>query len=135
MATINASQILSNLYGLMMEINYHRSDDEVLTELQENQDVQLERHLIKIKQLSTKLKAEANKTRFQEALEYLRILKERGADEMIKLFKPQEHLKLAPLFRKFEELTEKDEKAILEDQELLQLIRILKDKINENKDS
>lgn len=38
MATLNPKQILSNLYGLMMEINYHRLDEEVLAELQQKPD-------------------------------------------------------------------------------------------------
>lgn len=134
MATINARQILSNLYGVMMEINFHRTEEEVLSELQQSPDPIIEKHLIKIKQLSTKLNAEANRNSFHEALLQLKYLKERGSEELMKLFQPAEKQKLAPLFRRFEELTEKDEKAILEDQELLQLIKILKEKLHENKD-
>ncbi|MBE9597883.1 hypothetical protein [Pedobacter sp. MC2016-24] len=55
MATLNAKQVLSNLYGLMMEINYHRLDEEVLEELQQKSNRQVDKHLIKVKQLSAKL--------------------------------------------------------------------------------
>jgi len=132
MATLNAKQVLSDLYGLMMEINYHRPDEEVLEELQQKPDAQLEKHLVKIRQISAKLKAQANKERFQKAIDQIRIMKEKGLDELRKLINPQEQAQLVPLFRKFEELTEKDETAIVEDQELLHLIEVLKNKLDEN---
>jgi len=132
MATLNAKQVLSNLYGLMMEINYYRPDEEVQTELQENPDAQIEKHLVKIRQVKAKLKAQENSDRFQKAIDQIRILKERGLDELRKLISPQEQAQLVPLFRKFEELTDKDEAAIMEDQELLHLIELLKNKIDED---
>src|ERR1700744_5130571 len=102
MATLNAKQVLSNLYGLMMEINYHRPDEEVQAELQEKPDAQIEKHLIKIRQLKTKLKAQENSDRFQRAIDQIRLLKEKGLDELKKLITPQEQAQLVPLFRKFE---------------------------------
>lgn len=132
MATLNAKQVLSDLYGLMMEINYHRPDEVVLEELKQKPDAQIEKHLVKIRQISAKLKAQANKERFQKAIDQIRILKEKGLDELKKLINPQEQADLVPLFRKFEELTEKDEAAIVEDQELLHLIEVLKNKLDED---
>lgn len=132
MVTLNAKQILSNLYGLMMEINYHRQDEDVITELNSNPDPQIEKHLLRIKQLTTRLKAEANKALFQRAFEQIKVLKQRGLEELKNLVKPQDQEKLIPLFRKFEELTEEDEAAILEDQELLHLLEILKERLDEN---
>jgi len=117
----------------MMEINLHRTDEDVLKELQEHPDPQIEKHVLRIKQLTTKLKAEATKVRFQDAVNQLMILKQKGVDEIKKLFQPSEQKELIPLFRKFEELTEKDEKEILEDQELLRLMKILKDKLDDCK--
>lgn len=125
-------QALSNLYGLMMEINLHQADEDVLHELHEHPDPQIDKHLLKIRQLSTKLKAEANKTHFQTVKEQLEIFKQKGIEELKKLLQPTEQVELSPLFRKFEELTEKDEKAISEDQELLRLMRILKNKLDDN---
>lgn len=132
MGTVNAQKVLSNLYGLMMEINLHQSDEDILAELQANPDPQIEKHLLKIKQLNTKLKAQANKVRFEKAIEQIKILKQKGLDEIKKLIQPHEQAQLIPLFRKFEELTQEDEAAILEDQELLHLMEILKDRIDEN---
>lgn len=134
MATLNAKQVLSNLYGLMMEINYHQSDEEVLDELQQKADPQLQKHLLKIRQLTAKLRAHENKHRFQLALEQIAKLKEKGFDELKKLIRPQDEAQLVPLFRKFEELTKDDKAAILEDQELLHLIEVLKNKVDDDSD-
>ncbi len=132
MSAYNTRQVLSNLYGLMMEINYHRLDEEILSELATKPDAQIDRHLIKIKQLNAKLRAENNKRRFQQALEQIALLKQKGLDELKKLIGPQEETQLMPLFRKFEELTAEDEASILEDQELLQLMEILKDRMDDS---
>ncbi|OOQ57417.1 hypothetical protein [Mucilaginibacter pedocola] len=131
MAPPNAKQILSNLYGLMMEINYHRPDEEVLEDLKSSEP-QLEKHLLKIKQLSAKIKANQNKSRFENAVEMLRKLKEKGIEELEKLLPPLEQSKLIPLFNRFQELTKQDEANILADQELLQLIELIKDKIDDS---
>ena len=132
MGIVSAKQVLSNLYGLMMELNLHRADEDVLKELQENPDPQIEKHLVKIKQLNAKLKAQANVSRFQKVKEQIKVLKELGLEEFKKLIQPQEEAQLIPLFRKFEEITEEDEASILEDQELLRLMEILNNRANDN---
>jgi len=132
MGIINAKQVLSDIYGLMMEINLHRADEDVLEDLKENPDPLIENHLLKIKQLKAKLKAEANRVLFQKAIEQIKILKQQGIEEIKNIFNPEEQVQLMPLFRKFEELTKDDEAAILEDQELLYFMEILKNRIDEN---
>ena len=135
MGTRSTKQILSDLYGLMMEINFHREDEEVLKELKENPDPQIEQHLLKIKQIQTKLRAVANRRRFDKAKEQFALLKKKGIEEIQRRISPQERIEYAPLFRKFEELTKEDEEAILEDQELLKLLEILNKQIdNDSKD-
>jgi hypothetical protein len=125
MGTQNTKQILSDLYGLMMEINFHQEDEEVLKELREHPDLQIESHLLRIKQISAKLKAEANRRHFYKAKEQLLLLKQKGIEEIQRFITPQERVEYAPLFRKFEELTKQDEESILEDQELLKFLEIL----------
>lgn len=132
MGTRNTKQILSDLYGLMMEINFHREDEDVLTELLENPDSQIEGHLLRIKQIKAKARAEANRDRFAWAKEQLSLLKEKGIEEIQRLITPQERIQYAPLFSKFEEMTKEDEENILEDQELLKMLEFLNKKINEN---
>lgn len=131
MGRVNAKQVISNLYGLMMEINLHRTDEDVLAELQSSNDPQIDKHLLRIKQITAKVKADATMVRFQKALEQIQLLKQKGLDELKKLIKPEERAELIPLFRKFEELSKDDEAAIIEDQELLQLMEILKDRLND----
>lgn len=128
----NAKQILNNLYGLMMEINYYRADEDVLADYAEKPDAQINNHLIKIRQVSAKLKAEANKAKYANAVEQIAKLKERGIEEFKKLFNPTEQAQLFPMFNRFTELSKNDEAAILEDQEMLHFLELLKDRIDDS---
>ena len=58
--------------------------------------------------------------------------KEKGIEEIQRLITPQERIHYAPLFSKFEEMTEEDKLNILEDQELLKILEILNKRINED---
>lgn len=131
----NTKQILSDLYGLMMEINYHRADEDVLQELEENPDPQLDKHLIKIKQMKAKLNAISNENKFQKIIDYVKALKNKGLDEIKNTLSLEEQSVLIPLFRKFDNLTEEDEKEILEDSELLHYLEILKDKFDSDENT
>jgi len=132
MAATNAKEALNNLYGLMMEINFHKPEEEVIEQLSSTPDAFVELHLKKMKQLMAKLRGEAHKQRFTRALEELQKLKEKGIDELRKLLTVNEQMELQPLFRKFEELTPEDERALLEDQDVLRLMEILKDRLEED---
>jgi hypothetical protein len=131
MEHISTKQILSNLYGLMMEINYHRLDEDVLQELKEAPDPHVDKYLVVIKQLKAKLKAKANEDRFHKVGEYIKSLKITGLDQIKNALAPEEQKKLMPLFRKFESLSVEDEKQILEDGEVLHYLEVLKDKFDE----
>lgn len=135
MTSKNTKQILSNLYGLMMEINYHRSDEDVLRELEDKPDPQLDKHLIKIKQLKAKLSAVANESRFRKAIEYLKELKSKGLEEIKSALTAEDQTTLIPLFRKFDSLSEEVEKEILEDSELLHYLEALKDKLDSDENA
>ncbi|UEG51390.1 hypothetical protein LLH06_10440 [Mucilaginibacter daejeonensis] len=124
-------QILNNLYGLMLEINYQQDDKDVLAELEAKPDSVVNNHLLKIKQLTAKLKAEANRQRYADAVSQLQLLKQKGIEEFKKLFSPSDQTKLVPMFNRFTELSQKDEQEILEDQEMLHFMEILKDRANE----
>lgn len=131
MPIVNARQVLSNLYGLMMEINHHRIDEEVLSELSTKPDSQIDLHLIKIKQLNAKMRAANNKKLHQQAIEQIAFFKQKGLEELKRLLRPQEQTELMPLFRKFEELTAEDEASIFEDRELLYFMEVLKERIDD----
>lgn len=128
----SAKQILSNLYSLLMELNFHADGPAILEELNDSEKERVERHFKKIKLLKTKYKAEANKRYFQKAIEQIKTLKEMGMEELKKILKPEEQLDLVPLFRKFEEITENDKASILEDTELLSMIELLKERMDES---
>ncbi len=132
MGTRNTKQILSDLYGLMMEINFHLEDEEVLKELNENPDKQVDKHLVRIKQISAQMKAKANLARFAKAKEQISILKQRGMEEIQKLISPEERVQYMPLFRKFEELTTEDQESIMEDQEFLKMLELLNKKTDDD---
>lgn len=131
MEATNAKQILNNMYGLMMEINFHRSDEDVLAETDPN-DPFIQKHLQKIRQLSAKYAAIANQGKFEKLKTEVQRLKQLGLEEIKRVLTSQEQIQLQPMFRKFEELTEADGQSILEDQELLQMIEFLKNKTEEN---
>ncbi|GAA4334926.1 hypothetical protein [Flaviaesturariibacter amylovorans] len=126
----SAKQILSNLYGLLMELNFHADGPDVMDELSDQEKQRVSLHLKKIKLLKTKYKAEANRQYFQRAFEQVQALKEKGIDELKKLLRPEDQMDLVPLFRKFEEITEKDKSSILEDTEILSMIELLKERID-----
>ena len=89
----------------------------------------IEYQVEKFKQLKAKYNAVAQKSKFLTIIEEFNHLKKIGAEKLKEYFSPQESLQLQPLFRKFEELTETDEKSILQDQEFLLFIKKLKEKI------
>lgn len=131
METGNAKQVLSNLYGLLMEINLHREDEDILEELKNNPDVQIEKHLKNIRRLSTKYKAYDNKIQFQKAFDKLRQLKEKGIEEIKQFLNYEEQAQMVKLFRKFDETTSESEADLLEDDHFLSCMNILKTKLNE----
>ena len=132
MEPITSKEILNHIYGVMLEINYLQNDSDVLEELSEQRDGFVEDQLMLFKRKSAKYKAEWNRLRFQRALEFLNELKTKGTEEINRILKPKERIIYAPLFRKFEELTEKDKDSLLEDKDLLDLIDYLNEQ-NDNK--
>jgi type III secretory pathway component EscR len=128
----NARQLISNLYGLLMEMNFHRHHDDVISELSISPSSRVDKHYIKVKQLTAKYKAESNRQYFQKAFDQIQELKRKGIDELRKFLKPSEQQELVPLFRKFEQITESDKESILDDTELLSLIELLKERVDES---
>lgn len=126
----NNSQILDHLQKLLLEINFHRPDEDVFDETGYQDNDFVKKHLRQIKLKMAKVKAEHNKGGFRAIMEEVRKLRQIGIEEINKLLNPEQRLQYQPLFRKFEDLSEKDEASILEDSELLQIISVLKDKLS-----
>lgn len=124
-------QILDHFYSLLMEMNFHQAEEDVFVEKDYRNDAFIQKHLRQIKLKTAKYKAAINKLDYLTILDYVKRLKDIGMDELKQFLNPDQQLQLVPLFRKFEELTDKDEASIAEDQELLQLIHNLKDKLDQ----
>ncbi len=122
--------ILNHLYSLLMEINFHQDSEDMFTDVSYADDAFIQKHLKEVKLRTAKYKASRFKNSYTSILAEIKRLKEVGFDEVRKLLNPQESTQLQPLFNKFEELSKKDEESIAEDQELLQLITVLKNKLN-----
>lgn len=123
------AEILHHFYSLLLEMNFHESEEDPPT-AEEIADPFIQKHLRQVKLKIAKNRAELKRTLYQSILQEIDRLRKIGADELKKLLTPQEALQLQPLFSKFESMTSKDKESIAEDQELLQLITALKDKLD-----
>lgn len=125
------SAILHHLYSLLIELNLTRPDESVWEEKKYSDDPFITSNLRKIRLLTAQFKAQREKSKFQQVLAEIRRLKDLGADKLQQLLNPQEMAQLQPLFSKFEDLTAEDEASIAEDQQLLQLLAALKNKLDD----
>ncbi len=130
MQPLESKQMLNHIYGVMLEINYLQKDEDILEDLAETQDEFVENKLKLFRRISAQYKASWNHQKFEKAFAFLKDLKNRSVDEINKILNPEAKVAMAPLFRKFEELTDDDKKSILEDEDLLNLI----DYLNEQDD-
>lgn len=129
----NAIEILNNYYGLMIELNYHKPAEDYLDEL-ENTSEFVNKHLKQIKLKRSKAKALFTKQKYIALQNEFKKLKEYGVEELKKLLGVKERQDLVPLFRKFEELSKNEEAEITDDNDFLDFIAILKEKMdNETK--
>jgi len=124
------ADILNHFYGLLIDMNFHRPEDTVWEDRQYKDDPFIQKHMQQIKLRTAKYNALRQKSKYNALLIELKRLKEIGIERLKQLIGPQEAIQLQPLFSKFEELSEKDETSIAEDQELLQLLAALKGKLD-----
>jgi hypothetical protein len=123
------AEILHHFYSLLLEMNFSESPDEI-PYAEEIIDPFIQKHLRQIKLKMAKNRASLKKNRYQLILQEIDRLRNLGTDQLKKLLSPQQVSQLQPLFSKFESLTEKDEKSIAEDEELLQLIIVIKENLD-----
>lgn len=123
-------QILDHFYNLLIEMNFNQPDEDVFSEKNYKDDPFIQKHLQQFKLKAAKLKAQNRKNNYSSLLTEINRLRKIGFEEIRKLVNPQEAAQLQPLFRKFEELSKRDEASIAEDQEMLQLISALKEKLD-----
>jgi hypothetical protein len=123
------AEILHHFYSLLLEMNFHEAEDEAPTS-EELVDPFIQKHLRLIKLRTAKNRAELKRNNYLSILQEIDRLRKIGVVELKKLLSPREALQLQPLFSKFESLSKKDQESIAEDEELLQLISALKDKLD-----
>lgn len=124
------AEILNHFYGLLIEMNFVRPEEDVYPEKNYVNDPFIQKHMRQIKLQTAKYRALRSKNNYTAIVAEIKRLKEIGFDEIKKILTPKESLRLQPLFSKFEELSKKDEDSIAEDEEMLQLINALKDKLD-----
>ena len=130
----NALKTLKNLYGLYMEMNYHSEPADFVNELNDK-DPFISAHLKNVMLHKAKAKAILKKRKFEALKKQFVELKKVGLEKLQELFAPRERVEMVKLFRKFEELTEKDIDAINEDEDFLTFISSIKDKIEDQDDT
>lgn len=123
------AEILHHFYSLLLELNFHQDESgppsaEYLT------DPFIQKHLRQVKLKIAKAKAERKKSVYQLIVLEIDRLRNIGSEELKKLLTPQQVLQFQPLFSKFDSLSERDKYSIAEDEELLQLITVLKEKLD-----
>jgi len=123
--------IINRLYDLMIEANLNRPDEEVLIEINEKKDTDIDEYISRIQLYRTKSKAVLNKHRFKQAKNELIELIDKYHGKLSELFNPQEYELLQRFHRKYENSTEKDEQSMMENKKLLELLRKLKDDVND----
>ena len=130
METNSALKALNNLYGLLLEMNYHKEPLDFIEEIKED-DIFVTKHLRNVMLKRSKTKALMMQSKYAKLREEFLRLKEYGFDKLQELLTPKERIELQPLFSKFKELEKKDEIDINDDQDFLIFMSKLRDKIGE----
>lgn len=125
---------VNRLYGLIIEANMHRSDEEVVPEINLTNDVYYSNGLALVRQLNTKAKAHLNKSRFSQAQQLLNELLSKTGDNLESFFKgltsEPESEKILALFKNYQSLSDADKQAMLLDNKVLELISKAKKNID-----
>ena len=127
----NALKALNNLYGLLLEMNYHREPLDFMDEITDD-DAFVSKHLKKITLRRSKAKALLMQNKYAKLREEFLRLKEYGFEKLQELLTPKDRIELQPLFSKFKELEGKDEIDINEDQEFLMYMSKLIGKVGKD---
>jgi hypothetical protein len=123
------AEILHHFYSLLLEFNFHQDESEPPT-AETLADPFIQKHLRQVKLKIAKAKAEWKKNVYQLIIREIERLRKMGDEELKKLLTPQQSLQLQPLFSKFDFLSSRDKESIAYDEELLQLLITLKEKLD-----
>jgi hypothetical protein len=128
------AEILHHFYSLLLEFNFYTDENEAPT-VEDLSDPFIQKHLRQVKLKIAKVRAEVKKSSYQLIIQEIDRLQRIGTEELNKLLTPKQALQLQPLFSKFESLSSNDKNSIAEDEELLQLICILRDELDKREAS
>ncbi len=116
---------VNRIYGLMIEANIHRQEEEVLLEV-DSSEMYYSNGLALVKQLNTKAKAQLNKNRFNQVQDLLDELLQKAGNNIESIFQVlssgPENEKILAFFRNYQSLSETDKKAMLIDNKVLELM-------------
>ena len=116
---------VNRIYGLIIEANMHRPDEEVMSEVNAT-DLYFANGLALVRQLNTKAKAQLNKNRYTHAQELLNELLQKAGSNLESFFRglssEPENEKILAFFRNYQSLSETDKKAMLMDNKVLELM-------------
>jgi len=128
----SAKEIINNLYELLIEINL-ASDSMPEYELPPDKEEQMvQGHLKHIRRLKAQYKAKKQREDLISIITDFRQLKDEGIQKLERFLSPKQKKEYASLFRKFSSLSKQDEQDILEDAQILQMIQLLKKKLDED---
>lgn len=117
---------VNSLYGLMLEANLSRSDEEVLHGIDVKADPYLNQALTFIRQLNTKAKAQVNRSRFSNAQQMVEELISKAGNNLDAFFNglvsEPENKEILAFFRNFQSLSDADKQAMLRDTKILEII-------------
>lgn len=134
METKEKIDFVNRIYGLIIEANIYKTDDDLLAEVDVTNDQYFAKNIDHIRQLNTKASAELNRNRFAEAqmvLEELLHKAGKGIDEFLRgLVSEKENEKLIALFKNFESLSDTDKKAMILDNKILEIINKAKNNLD-----
>jgi len=128
------SDIINRLYELMIEANLKKPDEEMLLEIDSTNDSDVEKYLSKIKFYRTSSKSIINRNRFLSAKRELMKLITEYKGKLSDLFSGEEYDLLLRFHRNYKESTEKDEQSMMENKKLLDLLKKLKNDLNEGQE-
>ena len=130
---MNNKFIVDKLYEIILEANLNKPDEEVLEEIQKYNDPDVDKYLNKIRFYRTKTKALVNRNRFYKAGEELLNLINSYGDRLKELFSGEDYDLLLRFHRNYKGSTDKDKQSMLEDKKLLELLRKVKNNLDDRK--
>ncbi len=135
---MNNSEIIKQINELFEESILNLPDEDILKEIESNSEIDFKRHLKHIKKLNTQAKANLQRSTSEKAKEILNdLINQFGKSELLsRLLKQPKYQELnLQFFSKHEGISNFDRGSTLIDRKLMELIRELKEEIEDEEDT